>query len=372
MKLFSSENLNYLGVDIGKAGIKVVEFKNENGRPRLVTYGYVNEAIDMDYEISKEQEQENINLLKQILEKARVTTNKVVVGIPSFSVFSSVISLPLMNKKDLAQAVYWQAKKIVPIPLEEMTLDWKILNNVELAVNKKNKDKKNVEKNGSHTKLSKSDHVARKDLKILVAAAPKKLVLKYVELFKQANLELISLETENFALERALVGGDKNPVMIVDIGSATADISIVENGIPVLSRSVDTGGKAITKAIMNSMRIDEKRAEQFKKDVGFSNKQGNLPKVIEESIAPIINEIKYGFDLYVSRQSQLRIEKIILTGGSSFLPNMPEYLSKLLNITVFIGDPWAKVIYPLELKSVLDNLAPRFSVAVGLAMREIV
>ncbi len=367
---FKKENLNYLGVDIGNAGIKVVEFKNESGKPRLITYGYNDQAVNISQNFSQEDEKKIIGLLKQILAKAQATTNKAVVGIPSFSVFSSVISLPMMNKKDLGQAVYWQAKKIVPIPLEEMTLDWKILNKAEIeAINEKQKQ----EKKNKNENEKKEEQIDKKHLKILVAAAPKKLILKYVDLFKKANLELISLETENFALERALVGGEKEPVMIVDIGSATSDISIVENGIPVLSRSVDTGGGAITQAIMNSMHVDKKRAEQFKKDIGFSiGQQGNTPKVIEKAIAPIINEIKYSFDLYGSKQSDQRIEKIILTGGSSFLPNMPEYLSKLLNISVFIGDPWSRVIYPVELKSVLDNLAPRFSVAVGLAMREIV
>ena len=370
MGLFSKENLNYLGVDIGSAGIKVVELKNEGGRPRLITYGYVDEAIKMSHDSTKEEQAKNVALLKSILEKSNVTTKKVVVGIPSFSVFSSVISLPIMNQKDLAQAVYWQAKKIVPISLDEMTLDWKILNDKEVAENKIKKEKNKDNKEGEKKEVK--PEPKKKDLKILIAAAPKKLVSKYVELFKSAELELISLETENFALERSLVGGDKNPVMIVDIGSITSDISVVENGIPVLSRSVDTGGEAITKAVMNSMHVDRKRAEQFKKDIGFNAGQGNLPKVMEESIAPIINEIKYSFDLYASRQTNQRIEKIVLTGGSAFLPNMPEYLSKLLNIQVFVGDPWDRVIYPVELKPVLSNLAPRFSVAVGLAMREIV
>ena len=107
-------------------------------------------------------------------------------------------------------------------------------------------------------------------------------------------------------------------------------------------------------------------------DMGFLPGQGNLPQVIGRVVAPIINEIKYCFDLYAASKSNQHIEKIILTGGSSFLPNIDQYLSELLNIKVFIGDPWARVIYPLELKSVLIELAPRFSVAVGLAMREIV
>ncbi len=405
MKLFSSHS-SYLGVDIGSAGIKVVELKNENGRPRLVTYGFAEEPVDIVHNTSQRMQDKIVTLLTKICQEAKTTSKKTIAALPSFSVFSSIISLPPMNKKELAQAIYWQAKKFVPLPLEEMTLDWKLLASDVAAIGKQDKNPKTSSSppagikpdqqghkdisqshlgqtgvpspsspdvssiSEKHSENSKRD--SAKDLKVLIAAAPKKLVIRYVNVFKEAGLELLSLETENFALERSLVGGDKAPVMIVDIGAITSDISIVENGIPLLSRSVDSGGEAITRAIINSMQVDKKRAEQFKRDIGFLPGRGNLPKVIESAIGPIINEIKYCFDLYASHQSSQGIEKIVLTGGCAFLPNITEYLSKLLNIKVFIGDPWARVIYPVELKSVLDELAPRFSVAVGLAMREIV
>jgi len=375
MALFPSHP-SYLGVDIGSASIKIVELKNENGRPRLLTYGFAEEPIDIIHDASDVMTKKIAGLLVKICETSKVATKKTVTALPSFSVFSSLISLPNMNKKDLPQAIYWQAKKFVPMPLEEMTLDWKLLDGAIKITNLTASQAKNGNDHSLSTENSAASYIANKnqdnDLKVLIAAAPKKLVLHYLEIFKMAGLELLSLETENFAMERSMVGGDKNPVMIVDIGEITSDISIVENGIPLLNRSVAVGGRLITEAVMNSLKIDKKRAEQFKRDIGFLPGQGNLPQVIGQVVAPIINEIKYCFDLYAASKSNQHIEKIILTGGSSFLPNIDQYLSELLHIKVFIGDPWAKVIYPMELKSVLTELAPRFSVAIGLAMREIV
>lgn len=376
MGLFSSHP-SYLGVDIGTASIKVVELLNESGRPRLLTYGFAEEPVNIVRDSSEATLNKVAVLLKKICQEAKVNTKKTVTALPSFSVFSSIISLPNMNKKDIPQAVYWQAKKFVPLPLEEMTLDWKLLDkevkvsDLKNSINKIALTAENGLKNENESNAS-AINDKKDDLKVLIAAAPKKVVLKYVEIFKKAGLELLSLETENFAMERSLVGGDKNPVMIVDIGDITSDISIVENSIPLLARSVDVGGKLITDAIVNSLHVDQKRAEQFKRDIGFLPGEGNMPKVIEKVVAPIINEIKYCFDLYGSSQSNQRIEKIILTGGSSFLPNIDKYLADLLNIKVFIGDSWARIIYPMELKTTLNELAPRFSVAIGLAMREIV
>jgi len=359
MSFFGTENLSYLGIDIGNAGVKIVELKNENGKPRLVTYGYADFPLTQDVNSKQETEDTVAELIRKVCEKAGVTTNKVVAALPNFSVFSSVISLPEMKKSELDQAVLWEAKKFVPLPIEEMNFYSEVIG--EQNENNKSKDSE------------KNDLNKVRNLKVLVVAGPKKNVTRYVNIFQKAGLELINLETESFALERSLVGHEEFPVMIVDIGSVSADISIIDKGIPVINRTVDTGGASITRRIANSINVDLKRAEQFKKDIGFSGveiSQG-VPKAIETSIEPIINEIKYCFDLYLSQEENKHIEKIILTGGSAYLPNLTGYLSSLLNIKIIIGDPWARVIYPIELKTVLDQIGPRFSVAVGLAMREI-
>jgi type IV pilus assembly protein PilM len=392
MKLFE-KNLTYLGVDIGTTSIKIVELKNESGRPRLMSYGYVEEPVDIIHDSSEKTIEKASKIILKIIKESKMESKKIVASLPSFSVFSSTLSLPQMNSKDLPQAIYWQAKKFVPLAIEDMTLDWKILSNkkqknkseIKIEKNKINSSEKSDFKKDENKKMegisnlsdNKEKNIENKpkkanDIKVLIAAAPKKLVMRYIDVFKRAELEVLSLETENFAMERSLVGGEKNPIMIVDIGSSTTDISVVEQGMPLLNRSVDVGGKTITKTIMNSLNVNEKRAEQFKRDIGFSKENNSLPKVIENIINPIINEIKYSFDLYASHGSNKKIEKIILSGGSAFLPQLDSYLENLLKIKVYIGDPWSRIVYPLELKPVLKELAPRFGVSVGLAMREIV
>jgi type IV pilus assembly protein PilM len=405
MGLFSfSKNSSFLGVDLGSNSIKIVELKNERGRARLATYGFVEQETDVIRANSKEAEVKVINIIKKICAQAKTSSLKVVSSLPSFSVFSSIISLPKMEKNDLAQAVQWEAKKFVPLPLEEMVLDWKVIQN---KTNKKFEDgllkKDALAKSASLVKAGeKSNEIDQRGLikmdgkeqndvkvkeavttdkksvddhsyiKILLTAAPKDLVQRYVAIFRGAGLDLVSLETESFALERSLVGADPAAIMIVDIGDISTDIVVVEQGVPLLNRSLDVGGRTLTENIMNSMQIDKSRAEQFKKDIGFAAADGNnIPKIIESAIGPVVNEIRYSLDLYQQQSGSHKVEKVILAGGSSFLPNLSNYLSKVLNIKVIIGDPWARVIYPLELKSVLSELGPRFAVAIGLAMREI-
>lgn len=361
MSLFSNKK-SYLGVDIGNNGVKMVELATSAGRARLATYAYAEVDTNLTHSSSLADQQKVAEIIKKIFTEAKVSSRKTIAALPNFSVFSSIISLPKMSKKELSQAISWEAKKFVPLPIEDMVLDWRPL------VKKEVKDKEKIKEETSDKLKEKNEFQ-----KILITAAPKDLVERYINVFKLANLELLAMETESFALERSLIGKDNAVIMIVDLGAFSSDISIIENGIPILSRSIDVGGGTITQAIAKSLNIEQKRAEQFKRDIGFSSQSLNsVPKIVENTISPIINEIKYSFDLFQGRKNAGVVEKIILTGGSSVLPGLTDYLNEILQIKVYVGDPWARIVYPVELKPVLQELGPSFAVPVGLAMREIV
>lgn len=395
MNLFSKTK-SYLGVDIGTSSIKIVELADQSGRPRLVTYGYIDWPTNIIKSNASETRGKIIYLIKAICQKANTKSRKAITALPSFSTFSSIINLPQMPKKDLSSAVLWEAKKFVPMPIEEVVLDWKIIkgdswDKIPKTLPADNPTKSEAEDNES----SRPQGETKKNIRILLTAAPKNLIRKYIEIFKDTGLELLGLETESFALGRSLIGYDSPPVMIIDLGAVATDIIIIEKSIPLLTRSIDIGGATITKSIMNTLNVSEGRAEQFKRDIGVpgivsvletednsrleklswpglgaSRKSGGVPRVIREGLDVLLSEIRYSLDLY-HNQSKSRVERIILSGGSAFLPHLVEYFSQSLALKVYIGDPWSRVMYPLELKLTLEELGPRFALAIGLAMREI-
>ena len=390
---------SYLGIDLGGTSIKVVELKDAGGRPQLVTYGFIDEAYNIVKDESQEARQAIAANLKELLKKTKVTSDRAIAALPSFSVFSSVISLPAMSKKDLISAIRWEAKKFVPIPLEEMILDWEILKDLGIEVKpeepkkpkeeeeeekkkefssaKATEDRKEDKNKDTDKKEKKSDKkgtAGKGNIKVLLTAAPKNLVNRYVELFKEIGLQLVGLETESFALERSLVGNDRNPVMAIDIGNRATSVMIFSEGVPIHYRGIDVGGNSITKSLVETMGLTAEQAEQFKRDMGVSVTEetiDKLPQPVRYVINSIVNEIRYILNIYQS-QNKKPITKVILTGGSSFLANLTNYIQNIFNIKAYIGDPWARVIHPVEIDSFLKELGPRLSVAIGLAMREIV
>ncbi len=365
----------YLGVDIGGGSLKVVELKPVGNRPQLVTYGYVDESYNIIKDDTPDALREIADHLRELLKQSRVTSNRAVSALPSFSVFSSIINLPAMAKKDLISAVRWEAKKFVPIPLEEMILDWEVLKEPGQVISdgeeigeKRKKDEIDKEK----SKNAKGE-TAKGNLKVLLTAAPKNLVNRYVELFKEVGLQLVGLETESFALERSLVGNDLNPVMVVDLGSRFTSIIIFSGGVPILNRSIDVGGRSVTKGLAETMGLSEPQAEQYKRDMSISLEKEpleKLPRPVAYLINSLINEMRYILNIYQS-QSRQPVSKVILTGGSCFVAGLADYIYNIFNIKAFIGDPWARVIHPVDIDAMLKELGPRFAVSIGLALREI-
>ncbi|KKR05137.1 MAG: Type IV pilus assembly protein PilM [Parcubacteria group bacterium GW2011_GWC2_39_14] len=364
MGLFSGDkNANFLGVDIGGSSIKLVELTNNNGRAQLVTYGYLERALSGTKLI--DEPDKTAELIKRVVEQSKATSRRAITALPSSVVFTAIISLPEILKKDLSstkkltEAVEWEAKKVLPMPLEEMVLDWKLLTKPEDLVKKEEQTEK------IH------------NVQVLLTAAAKEVVTKYIQVFKKAGLELISLETESFALARSMVGKDKSLVVLVDIGAVNTDISIIENTIPIVNRSVGIGGMQISQAIAQTLNIKVEQAEQFKRDL-----EGNvqdlgagetLPEVIKRPIQTIVDEIQYSINFYLEQaeNANKRVEKVILSGGTANLFNLPKYFSDTLNLKTFIGNPWARVIYPEDLDPILQSIGPRLATALGLAMRDI-
>lgn len=339
----SKHQVSYLGVDIGSSGIKMVELMSVNGVPELVTYGHAEYPLE---NVTKGNltvsSKEIIATIREVAKQANVHTNKVYSVLPTDVVFSSIINIPKVKKKEeRSEVILKEAEKLLPLPIDQMTLDPQVL------------DKSTIEGLDQ----------------VLLVAAPKKIVQQYLDIYKGAGMELVGLETESFALIRALVGRDKSPVAIIDMGSTTTDIIVVMDGVPYMARSIALGGHQVTQSYAKQLGVGINEAEQMKRDVGLqSSGRGELPAIAVETVAPVINEVRFTLDQFTKHTGR-SVEKVILAGGSSMLSGLNDHLAKVVKTRVYIGDPWARVRHPVELEGVLQGLAPAYAVSIGAALQ---
>lgn len=359
---------SFLGVDIGASSIKVVELGLEKGRPKLLTYGYSERQEMVGAASPFDDVQATGKLLARVCKEAGVKSTRAMTALPTSGVFSTILTLPYRKeKREMQTLVDTEAAKLTPIPLEQMVTYSTYLDDL---------GKKNVpaQKKEETLSLKPSAPEEKKLTHVLVTGAAKTLVQKYVEIFKTAKLDLQAIDTEAFAFVRALIGKDRSATMVIDIGSKRTNLVLVERAIPFLSRSINIGGDTITARLQEQMQFSPTDAERMKRDLGGSSVSGEkLPPLLESFMHALTNEIRYALQLFVSMEmtQQKKIEKIILTGGSAHLPGAAEFLANTLNINVYRGDPWARLSYPEPLRPVLDEIGPRMSVAIGLAMRDL-
>lgn len=381
MALFGPKKKNILGLDLGAGGAKFVEFAPLKGRPRLHTYAFTERPVAIAEQGLLDDTKATAELVKKMMKQARTTTTRIVAGLPIASVFSSIISVPATSSsKELKEAIEWQAKKLIPLPIAEMVLDWKILG--------EEKKKAPVIGRGLLEKKEPSAFVAgkpkegppelgKKILRVLLTGAAKALVGKYTELAKSLGLELVALETEAFALIRSLIGKDPSTVMLIDFGTLRTSFVIVEQGVPLLTRTINLGGATITRTMARTLGFSESQAEQVKRDIeklgaATGGETAGMPTFLAKVLEPLVTEIRYSLNLYKTQQGDVGrgVEKIILTGGSAHLPYLAPHVSKQVNINTYVGDPWARVVTHEDLRGVLDEVGPRFAVSIGLAMRD--
>ncbi|XOU93997.1 MAG: type IV pilus assembly protein PilM [Candidatus Kerfeldbacteria bacterium] len=344
-KLFTNKDStnSMVGVDLGVATIKIVELKNENKKPTLVTYG----VSSGDRQATKEIHQNISPDLIYLMQQARTTTTNVVGALPTSSVFSTIIDFPKMPTKEIDSAIKWEARKLIPLPLEKMSLHWHILPTVG-----KTKDDDSI--------------------KVILSAAPTETTTKYLKIFKAANLSLLSLETEIKALQRSLLTPTDKTSLIIDIGANNTNMIIYDNNLPLLNKNIDIGGETLTSHIAKTININFERAAQLKKQLGMSTfDQASHPAVKAMKFAIdniIIRDIKHLITV-LGNSTQNKINNIILTGGGAHLKNLDKYLENELKINTRVGDPWHKISYPKELKSELGKIGTKMSVAIGLALK---
>jgi len=299
-------------------------------------------------------DQEIIWGIKELIKKGHIKSKDAIASIPSFSTFTTIIEVPYLSEQELAKSLPFEARKYIPIPLDEVILDWSIIDITNPTVSKVM---------GSVPKPT--------TVQIFLAAVPKDETEKYRRIMKGAGLNLKALELENTALIRALLGNDLSPTAIVNIGGRSTSIVIVDKGYERVSHNYEIGGFEITKSIARSLNVSIEKAEELKRKMGMNKADENI---VNEAMVSLIDmmvfETKKTINNYEGAKKQ-KISRVLLVGGLTNMPSFVGYFKQKLNMDVYGANAFARIIYPEQLKPVIQELANTFSIATGLAMRDI-
>jgi type IV pilus assembly protein PilM len=340
---FLGGNKEHFGLDIGANEIRLVQLSGGPAKFTLEAFGVAAIPPGLSQSDSKLDLQKTAKIINDLMKSSQVDTRNVVSAIPGTSVFNAVVKMPPMSQAELAKAIKYQAEQNIPLKLEEVKYDWQVI------------------KQDPQTK----------ELTVMIIAAAKGKVQQMMELFQYADLNVLALETATVAIARSLSVPEDPLVLVLDIGSTTTEIAVVENGILGQTRSFPLAGFAMTRAISQNLGLEVDQAEQFKQKFGLSQDklEGQVYKVIEPILKNILDEAVRSSKFY-QEQFGKTIGRVVLTGGTSRLPMVAEYIKAYMGVEVVFGNPWGNVSFQSSFNDKLNEISPEFATAVGLAMRE--
>ena len=351
-----------VGIDIGSSAIKVVEIKIKGGKTILETYGSIalGPFDNLDAGRVTNLSVEKISkALKEVLKQSGVTATSTAFSIPVQSSLIFTVSLPSQVKEsEISSIIPTEARKYIPLPITEVSLDYFILPKKEPSFEETNNPD--------------LPSILPENTEVLVVAIQNDAISKYRSIVSQCSLEAGFFEIEIFSSIRANFEHELSLVLLMDFGASSTKLSLVEFGMVKNHHTINRGGADISSSISKSLDIPFSKAEEMKKEFGlFENPtEKSLADIIKVHVDYIFSETNNVLLSYEKKYNRT-ISKVIFSGGGSLLKGLKEVASNNFRAEIEIGHPFSKVGAPEFLGKVLETTGPEFAVALGLALRKL-
>lgn len=346
-----------IGLDIGTNAVRVVEL--EPGEfPRVTSFGQVALPPDAMREGEIADPAAVTAAIQRLWKELSLRRGEVRVGVASPRVLVRTLDLPVMSEADLAGALRFQAQELIPIPYEEASLDFQVIEELPAPA-------------------PTSDGVPPQQMqRVLLAAAHKDLVAKLVGAVRAAGLTVGAVDLVPLALIRSIgrrvSDNGSGAEALVDIGGRVTTIVVHEAGLPRFVRILGAGGRTVTDAISRDLNIPYESAESLKRQTGQvpQDVADQARAAMVRPVADIVEQIRGSLDYYRGQPGTARLLQVTLTGGGSMLADIAPQLRDLVGLPVEPALPREQVEigdigFPTDR---IDDIDPYIPTPTGLAL----
>jgi type IV pilus assembly protein PilM len=352
------------GIDIGSSSIKVVQLHNNEGITTLDTYGEIalgplgGAEVGQSTNLSVEK---IAHALTDVLTASEVHAERAGVCMPFSASLVKLITLPALSDKKLQTVIPIEARKYIPVPIDQVQLDYFIVPEVEQRLFEKS----------SGNNLEENTPLKRRI--VLIVAMHDDALTRHNSILKKTSLTPLFYELEVFSSVRSTVSRSLAPVVVFDIGASSSKLYLVELGIVLASHVVPMGGQNITRSIAKSLSVSLGRAEELKRSIGLlkesedpENAQiAHICELTMEHIFAEARRVLIGFE----RRYNKVVTKGILVGGGAALKGVDFFGQERFDMEVSVGNPFAHIEVPAFLQNTTQEVGPVFAGAIGTALR---
>jgi type IV pilus assembly protein PilM len=342
-----------VGLDIGSSAVKAVELKSAGKGWKVVAFGIQPVPPDSIVDGAIIDGAAVADAIRRVFENKQFKTKEVAASLSGNAVIVKKINLPVMTEAELAESIYWEAEQYIPFDIQDVNIDYQIL------------DAGTGGESGG-------------TMDVLLVAAKKEKIADYTGVISQAGRTPIIVDVDAFALQNAFevnYGLDKEQVVVLlNAGASAMNINIVTGDQSVFTRDISMGGNSYTEAVQKELNLPFESAEQLKRGQPVEG-------VTVEEVTPVLHamtenvllEIQKTFDFYKASASSDRIDRIVLSGGASRVDGFEAALAERFNTPVEKFDPFKKITFEPHKLGIEDpeGVGPAAAVAVGLALRRV-
>ncbi len=371
--LFKKSGDSVLGIDIGSSSIKVVQLRRKSGQAVLETYGELALGPYSGLEIGRATHLPADKLseaLNDVLRESNTTTKKCGMAIPLPSSMVSLIEMPAVPPSQLATMIPLEARKYIPVPITEITLDWWVIPQDDSKSGAGGANQA-MGPGGGPSELASLMPISSK-VDVLVVAIHNEAINKYQEIVRKTTLESSFFEIEIFSTMRSVLAEESATVMIFDLGAASAKLYIIDRGIIRVSHTINRGSQDITLAMSRSLNVSVAEAENIKRTFGLEYRHDgvDVSQIMSATLNFIFSEANRVL-LNFERRYNKPISNVILTGGGINLKGFFKMAETGFQAPIVVADPFAKLQAPAFLDPVLKGAGPEFAVAIGIGLRKL-
>ena len=340
-----------VGLDIGSSAVKAVELKQAGKGYKVTAFGAESVPPDSIVEGAIIDGAAVADAIRRLFDSNKIQTKDVAASLSGNAVIVKKITLPVMTDAELAESIYWEAEQYIPFDIQDVNLDYQILDPGDAA-------------NGKAT------------MDVLLVAAKKEKIADYTGVIAQAGRTAVVVDVDAFALQNAFevnYGIEAGKVVVLlNAGASATNINILQGDQSVFTRDISIGGNAYTEALQKELNLPFELADQLKRGepvegVTFEDARLVLRAVTEN----VMLEIQKTFDFFKATAASDRIDRIVVSGGASRAEGFLEMLTERFEAPVELFDPFRNVAFDAKRFQVdaVDAIAPTAAVAVGLALR---
>jgi type IV pilus assembly protein PilM len=342
-----------VGLDIGSSAVKAVELKVAGKGFKVVAFAIQPVPPDSIVDGAIIDGAAVADAIRRVFENKAFKTKEVAASLSGNAVIVKKINLPIMTESELAESIYWEAEQYIPFDIQDVNLDYQILNSGVGAESAGTMD-------------------------VLLVAAKKEKIADYTGVISQAGRIPVVVDVDAFALQNAYeVNYGLEPdavVVLLNAGASAININILTGDQSLFTRDISIGGNAYTEAVQKELNLPFDSAEQAKRGepVDGVNAEDVTP-VLHAMTENVLLEIQKTFDFFKATASSDRIDKIVLSGGASRVDGFAAALQERFSTAVESFDPFKKIAFDAQKLGVVDSetLIPTVAVAVGLALRKV-